>query len=79
MFDLAKCTSMKRLHGKISSRHYKRGIPPGWDETFQMQSQDIIYEEIIILPESRQRGTEFHPGQPGSHNHRLRCSLLKIL
>ena len=32
---------------------------------------DIIYEEFITLPGSRQNGTEFHLGQPGSCNHKL--------
>ena len=36
------------------------------------QSQDVIYEEFITLPGSRQNGTEFHSCQPGSCNHHLK-------
>ena len=48
--------------GKVGSPLYKGGIPSCWDETFYMQSQDVIYEEFITLPGFWQSGTEFHPG-----------------
>ena len=35
--------------GKAESRQYKTGIRPCWDETFQMYSQDTIYEKFVTL------------------------------
>ena len=46
---------LKRLHRKILSQ----------DETFHIQSQDIMYKQFITLAGSRQNGTEFYLGQPG--------------
>ena len=40
-----------------------------------MKSQDIIYEEFIKLPGSRQNETEFQPGQRGSCNHLKRSNV----
>ena len=57
---------LKRLHWKISSRpgsrQYKGRIPLCWDETSQMQSQDMIYQEFITLPRFWQNKAEFHAG-----------------
>lgn len=46
--------------GKAESRQYKRGTALYRDETFHMELQDIIYEEFITRPESRQNRTEIH-------------------
>ena len=35
--------------GKAEPRQYKRRIPPCRDQTFHMLSQDVIYEDFIIL------------------------------
>ena len=44
---------MGKFHpGKAESRQYKRGILSCQDETFCMQLQDVIYEEVITLPGS---------------------------
>ena len=39
-------------------------------------SQNIIYEEFLVLPGSWQNGVEFHPGQLGSCNHYLRSNVV---
>ena len=56
---------------KAGSRQYKTGIPSYRDETFYMQSQDVIYEEFITRPGSRSNRTELYSGQPGSSNNHL--------
>ena len=61
---------------KVGSRQYKRRILSCRNEAFHMKLQDIICEEFVILPGSRQNGTEFHTGQAGSCNQYLKSSIL---
>ena len=54
----SRLSGLKRFHAKISSQQYKRRIWSWGDETFYMYSQEVIYEEFITLPGSRQNETE---------------------
>ena len=42
-------------------QEYKRGILFRWDETYCMQSQDVIYEELPECQDPSKAGQDFIP------------------